>query len=296
MQTAPSAQPTHSQASGGHNWTATIVLVICAIGFAFAFHALLPEDVLEGGAPQGVRSGASDSDGDGIPDSEDRCFRRGWRSGPVTDFDGDGCQDDVEDFDKDNDGISDSADSCPFTPISFGFTSNIMTDFDADGCADMLEDLDNDNDGVPNSADRCPRTPLTEQTVEGGCFLSQVVTPHQQSDPSWWELLACPHPIQPIIAELNDGLQCKTCWEGIGELKAAWKSIVASAIVAFVLQQFQTAGAVILGKISELPVESLHRHASSTMERPSSVDFTMHDGAPVVALPAGLPDLTTPRW
>ncbi len=92
--------------------------------------------------PLVVRIADGDRDGDGIPDSIDRC--------PDEPEDFDGFQDDdgCPDYDNDNDGVPDSEDRCPNTP---GPASNA-------GCP-VLEDLDSDKDGVPDALDRCPNTP-----------------------------------------------------------------------------------------------------------------------------------------
>jgi len=125
-----------------------------------------------------------DTDGDGILDHNDHCPYRcngnnstcseeGWLSGPATDFDGDGCQDGVEDFDKDGDGIKDIIDGCPFTAQSYKFVSSPVTDFDSDGCADGLEDTDDDGDLVVNMVDICPRTRVGALSDADGCSEEQ---------------------------------------------------------------------------------------------------------------------------
>jgi len=123
----------------------------------------------------------ADSDGDGVPDHHDfcpslncspgdkLCAPHGWVSGRATDFDADGCADGTEDVDKDNDGIIDSRDKCPFTPQKYVFVSNADSDFDGDGCADGLEDSDDDGDAVPNILDSCPRTAPWDVSDNDGC-------------------------------------------------------------------------------------------------------------------------------
>jgi outer membrane protein OmpA-like peptidoglycan-associated protein len=103
-----------------------------------------------------------DSDGDGVPDREDRCpdapgpaFNRGCPEN--IDSDGDGVVDALDrcprvrgpaanggcpDPDRDGDGIPDRLDKCPDLK---GITAR-------DGCPDD----DRDKDGVPNVIDRCP--------------------------------------------------------------------------------------------------------------------------------------------
>jgi len=121
----------------------------------------------------------ADADGDGIPDHHDFCSgvspsAPDWRSGRVTDFDGDGCRDGVEDFDRDNDGVIDTHDTCPNTPQQYKFVSNAQSDFDGDGCADGVEDKDDDGDGVANAVDRCHETMSGEGQDHHGCSSRQL--------------------------------------------------------------------------------------------------------------------------
>jgi hypothetical protein len=88
----------------------------------------------------------TDSDGDGVADSIDKC--PGFDDNVDTDGDGtpDGCDGLI---DSDNDGVADSLDKCP------GFDDNV--DVDGDGTPDGCDDLiDSDNDGVADSEDKCP--------------------------------------------------------------------------------------------------------------------------------------------
>jgi len=85
-----------------------------------------------------------DRDGDGIPDSVDKCpdDRENYNGFEDTD----GCPDDP---DTDKDGIPDSRDACMLEPEDKdGY-------LDEDGCPD----LDNDADGIPDTADKCPNEP-----------------------------------------------------------------------------------------------------------------------------------------
>lgn len=140
-----------------------------------------------------LRHDSVDTDGDGIPDHHDfcpngeckgaHCPPRGWISGPATDFDGDGCADGIEDHDKDNDGIVDARDRCPFTPQKYVFVSNSASDFDADGCADGIEDNDDDNDLIPNRLDNCPLTGPGDLSDGSGCSQTQRAAPAKTSGP-----------------------------------------------------------------------------------------------------------------
>ncbi|MEO6777644.1 MAG: outer membrane beta-barrel protein [Kofleriaceae bacterium] len=86
-----------------------------------------------------------DNDGDGIPDDKDKC--------PLDPEDKDGFQDEdgCPDLDNDGDGIPDAVDKCPNEPEDKdGFQ-------DLDGCPDP----DNDGDGIPDVKDKCPNEPET---------------------------------------------------------------------------------------------------------------------------------------
>ena len=86
-----------------------------------------------------VKIDATDKDGDGVLDKDDRCPSL---PGPADNF---GCPVEAP-KDTDADGIPDSLDKCPTVPEDKdGFQ-------DEDGCPDP----DNDNDGVLDAADRCP--------------------------------------------------------------------------------------------------------------------------------------------
>jgi uncharacterized protein (TIGR03382 family) len=96
-----------------------------------------------------------DADGDGIPDSIDKC--------PHEPEDKDGFQDadGCPDPDNDGDGIPDEKDKCPLDPEDKdGFQ-------DADGCPDP----DNDGDGIPDKLDKCPNEPEDKDGFEDldGC-------------------------------------------------------------------------------------------------------------------------------
>lgn len=143
-------------------------------------------------------NGEVDTDGDGIPDRHDFCPRNfwssagskfGWVSDQAKDFDGDGCEDGVEDQDRDNDGIWDAEDRCPTTPQYLGFVSNNDNDFDRDGCVDNLEDDDNDDDGLRNVADTCPSTRPGDISDRSGCSaLQRGPGSREESKPPvrWW--------------------------------------------------------------------------------------------------------------
>lgn len=93
-------------------------------------------------APQArITRGTADSDGDAIPDREDKCPAE---PEDKDDFeDSDGCPEP----DNDHDGLVDARDKCPKDAEDVdGFR-------DEDGCPDP----DNDDDGVPDAKDKCPK-------------------------------------------------------------------------------------------------------------------------------------------
>jgi OOP family OmpA-OmpF porin len=90
-----------------------------------------------------------DSDGDGVPDSLDKCPNT-----PIgVEVDANGCP-----LDSDGDGVPDYLDKCPDTPKG--------VKVDAKGCP-----LDSDGDGVIDSKDKCPNTPKGVKVDKNGCPL-----------------------------------------------------------------------------------------------------------------------------
>jgi OOP family OmpA-OmpF porin len=86
-----------------------------------------------------------DNDADGIPDGLDKCPNEAEDKDGFEDSDG------CPDTDNDNDGIADARDKCPNeAEDKDGFQ-------DEDGCPDP----DNDGDGMPDSRDKCPNEPET---------------------------------------------------------------------------------------------------------------------------------------
>ena len=101
----------------------------------------------------------TDWDDDGVLNVEDDCSEgeTGWTSSIDTDYDGDGCNDRLEDPDDDNDGMHDNLDNCPKGVMEW---TVLTVDIDEDGCRDIDEDVDDDNDGVNDSEDLYPLNPL----------------------------------------------------------------------------------------------------------------------------------------
>lgn len=94
-------------------------------------------------------SAPKDSDNDGVMDSRDQC--------PMTPMgvavDATGCA-----IDADNDGVLNNLDQCPNTPAG--------VEVDARGC-EMMKD--SDNDGVADANDQCADTPMGDKVDSTGC-------------------------------------------------------------------------------------------------------------------------------
>lgn len=107
-----------------------------------------------GAAVAGPSEFDRDGDSDGVADSSDRC-----PDTPLgTPVDTSGCPFQAQALltDTDGDGVTDDADQCPATPPG--------TDVDTLGCP-----VDEDGDGVPNALDACPQTPPGFKVDETGC-------------------------------------------------------------------------------------------------------------------------------
>jgi len=96
-----------------------------------------------------------DTDGDGIPDSRDKCPLEPETKNGIEDEDG------CPEPDPDGDGIVGKADKCPDQAEDFDHFQ------DEDGCPDP----DNDNDGIVDAKDKCPNDPETRNGYEDddGC-------------------------------------------------------------------------------------------------------------------------------
>ena len=98
-----------------------------------------PESIMGSGVYTGETS-ASDSDGDGVPDTADKCP---MVFDPIRPVDN-GLQGDL-----DGDSVGDACDVCPLDP-------------DTNSCT-VVNPMDRDNDGHPNTADNCPDTANPDQ-------------------------------------------------------------------------------------------------------------------------------------
>src|SRR3990172_8577695 len=124
-----------------------------------------------------------DSDGDGVIDSKDQCPETPVGV-KVDDF---GCP-----LDADNDGVPDYKDKCPGTKSGL--------EVDENGCA-----IDSDRDGVPDYLDKCPNTPSGTQVDEAGCAKADTVAVVLQGDTNFEfnkdQLLPNAYPVLNELAE-----------------------------------------------------------------------------------------------
>jgi OOP family OmpA-OmpF porin len=139
--------------SGG---TSSSFEAMAAVGTRFGF----PREAAKPYVPPPVKERAvpppdADKDGDGIPDSLDKCPNE-----PET-VNGMGDEDGCPEPDPDGDGILGAKDLCPNEPEDFDHFQ------DEDGCPDP----DNDGDGILDAKDACPNQPETVNGFEDddGC-------------------------------------------------------------------------------------------------------------------------------
>lgn len=150
-----------------------------------------------------------DSDGDGVPDSMDKCPN----TPPGTAVNADGCEI-VKD--SDGDGVADNLDKCPNTPAGAAVDANgCELDADGDGVVDRLDkcpntpagakvdangcELDSDGDGVVDSKDKCPDTPKGDRVDMFGCsFTKEIKLPGVEFDTNSAEL-------RPESSDILDG-------------------------------------------------------------------------------------------
>jgi hypothetical protein len=157
----------------------------------------------------------SDDDNDGITDNfPDLCPRNSefnWTSmqdtanpSASTDWDNDGCKDDVEDNDDDNDQVLDVNDICPYTsydpPRPTWISDTATNDIDGDGCRDSDEDVDDDADGFNDVADDCPTIAGTSTEGTSGCL---------DSDGDGWSDTTDDCPYEPGNSTLGGKNACR---------------------------------------------------------------------------------------
>ncbi len=135
-----------------------------------------------------VKTDIIDSDGDGVPDDQDKCPE----TPPGMAVDKTGCS-----VDSDGDGVNDAFDDCPGTDrraVGHVDIHGCPVDSDFDGVPDYLDacpnnqqgarvdstgcPIDSDKDGVPDGLDDCPNTLFGVPVDKYGCIdLSMFATP-----------------------------------------------------------------------------------------------------------------------
>ena len=139
----------------------------------------------------GCSTSQTDSDQDGVSDSQDGCPNT--PAGEIVNING--CSE--TQLDDDNDGVVNQYDLCPSTPqnamVDSTGCANVQLDSDNDGINDALDSCpstnpnvpvdgfgcaadqrDIDGDGVNDNLDTCPNTPLSENAANNGCSESQI--------------------------------------------------------------------------------------------------------------------------
>ena len=162
---------------------------------------------LSGGLTLAIGAKARDTDGDGVPDSHDKCpgtpkGAKVDKNGCPLDTDGDAVYDGLDKcpdtpkgskvaatgchVDTDGDGVCDGVDTCPDTPKGCTVDAKgCPSDSDGDGVCDGVDKcpntpkgcvigpdgcpVDSDGDGVCDGLDQCPNTPAGLKVDEKGC-------------------------------------------------------------------------------------------------------------------------------
>ena len=209
-----------------------------------------------------------DSDGDGIPGSDDNCPGRINRDQLDGDDDGvgdrcDNCAqvENADQADADDDAIGDVCDNCP------GVSNANQADVDGDGSGDPCDncpavanddqadedgngigdacEADRDGDGVPFERDACPNTVAGAAPVERGCSPLDVVrTPFVFVDPvvtaldRAMEVLKTGEALRPVWAPLGatrsrfealgDSVRRGDICEGVREYREALEELRSS--------------------------------------------------------------------
>ncbi len=161
---------------------------------------------------------AVDTDGDGIPDSKDKCPKE------AEDKDGFQDEDGCPDPDNDGDGIADAQDKCPNEAED---KDNFQDD---DGCPDP----DNDGDGIPDAADKCPDQPETKNGFE-------------DED-------GCPDEIPEKLKQFTGAIQGINFKTGAADLAASSSATLDKAVA--VLTEFKDIKLEIQGHTDDVPLKS----------------------------------------
>ncbi len=206
-----------------------------------------------------VQTGPKDSDGDGIPDDQDKC--------PNEPEDKDGFQDadGCPDPDNDGDGIPDAQDKCPMEPEDKdGFQ-------DADGCPDP----DNDGDGIPDAADKCPNEPEDKDGFqdEDGCpdpdndgdgilDVNDKCPNQPETKNGYQDEDGCPDEIPAKIKQFTGVIQGINFKVNSSDLLAASNSTLDKAIA--VMKEFPELKIEIQGHTDDQPISKGGKFADNT--------------------------------
>jgi Leucine-rich repeat (LRR) protein len=160
-----------------------------------------------------------DTDGDGIPDSQDGCPIDGSKTEPGV------CGCGISDNDKDNDGTPNCNDDCDNDPnkTSPGICGCGVadTDTDSDGTPDCNDDCDNskdtDGDGINDCDDGCPGDPQKINSGICGCGVADTDTDNDgtpnckdncDDDPNKTEIGICGCGIADVDTDEDGAVDC----------------------------------------------------------------------------------------
>ena len=161
----------------------------------------------------------NDKDQDGILNSQDLCPYAYNPGHADTDTDNDGIGDICDFGDADGDGMGPLSDFCPTG------SSRLLSDNDGDGCADISEDLDDDNDSILDSNDNCPLVwnKGFPQPNADGDDLGDACDPDDDNDGIVDDVDNCPFVFNADQQNSDSdilGNACDPSWCGNGELNA----------------------------------------------------------------------------
>ena len=126
------------------------------------------------GVGDACESAAPDGDGDGVPDSEDNCPQIPNADQADSDNNGVGDACEPSEGDRDGDGIADDVDNCP------DVVNPRQEDRDADGVGDACDD--GDGDGVVDALDNCPDVSNPDQIDSDGDTLGDACDDDRDGD------------------------------------------------------------------------------------------------------------------
>ncbi|WP_452225652.1 choice-of-anchor B family protein [Lacinutrix chionoecetis] len=164
----------------------TITIALIFIAFGVTLHSCQDENV--------DSTPMADSDGDGIPNTQDNCLETA--NPDQIDLDGNGVGD-ACDPDGDGDGVIDGLDNCPF------FANPDQADADNNGIGDACEQ-DEDNDGIPDDFDNCVSISNTDQIDTDGDGIGDVCDSDIDGDGIPNDVDNCPLLENPDQADSNN--------------------------------------------------------------------------------------------